>query len=63
MLAPMAYRQDATYRKDHNGIGFAFDDYCQIKADLKALESFMDNNILNLGSGNKPRRSRRQIGG
>lgn len=53
--------EESTYREDHQDNGLAFHNHSQIEPYLKALESFMDDDVLNLRGGNEPRRGRREI--
>jgi len=50
------YHRLGAYRKDHNNLGCALNDDGKIKPDLQALESFVDNNVLDLRRRNEGRR-------
>ena len=56
-------RQKITHGKNNHDIGLAIDNYGQVEADLEAFESFMNDYVLDLGGGNEPCRSSRQVSG
>lgn len=51
------------YRKDNNHSTFTLHNYRKIEANLEALESFMDHDILYLGSRYKSRGGARPVHG
>lgn len=53
--------RESTYREDHQDHGLTFHNHSQIESHLKAFESFMDDDVLDLRCGDEPRRGRREI--
>lgn len=57
------YVSGEIYRKDNDYSAFTFHDYRKIEANLEALERFMYDDILYLGSRYKSRSGARPVHG